>query len=406
MSGRRAAGVPAAGAALACLALANLLGYAARNVLAPAYGELQRTLAIDDADFGLLASAFMAPHAVATLVMGWVGDRFDRRRVIAAGLGLATVAGLLGAVAPGVASLALTRAAVGIGTATIVPVANSLLGELFDGPRKATALALFNLGLFLGGVAGFAAGNGLQVQWALAIVAAPGALLAIAVARLDVPPHRRGTAPAPGVRAAAQALLSRPSFRWLMGSTTAMAFAAGAYATWFKEFLGRAKGMSESQASALFGVCILGGLAGVLTGGRVADRLRRRRPDGRLWAIVIGMGCTVPAAVAFIMVPVGIPLYVLAVGTMFFISWYHAPMAASVDDLAPPGAEASAQAVVIFTMHLLGTAPASWVVGRLIPAVGFPTAMLIPTGMVGVAALLMVGASRGFARDAAAAKAA
>ena len=50
---------------------------------------------------------------------------------------------------------------------------------------------------------------------------------------------------------------------------------------------------------------------------------------------------------------------------MFFISWYHAPMAATVDDLAPPGLAVAAQGLVIFTMHMLGTAPSSWVVGEI-----------------------------------------
>lgn len=387
---------------LVWLALANLLGYGARNVLAPAFDDLHRQLAVDDADFGLLASAFMAPHALATLVMGWLGDRVDRRRLIGGGLLLAAVAGLAGALASGVTSLMLARAAAGVGTATIVPVANSILGELFDGPRKASALSIFNLGLFLGGVVGFAAGDNLEFRWALVVLAAPAVVVAAVVAWLPVAP-RRGGAAGDAARAsvgqAARALLARRSFRWILGSTTAMAFASGAYLTWFKEFLVRGKGMSDGQASALFAVCILGGLGGVLTGGRVADVLRRRGPAGRLWAIVVGMGITVPVAAACIVTPVGVPLYVLAVLTMYFISWYHAPMAASVDDLAPAGGEASAQAFVIFLMHLCGTAPASWLVGRLIGAAGFEVAMLVPTGMVGVAAVLMALATRHFAAD-------
>jgi MFS family permease len=51
-------------------------------------------------------------------------------------------------------SLAVSRAAIGFGTAAIVPVANSILGQLFDGPVKASRIAVFNLGLFFGGVAG------------------------------------------------------------------------------------------------------------------------------------------------------------------------------------------------------------------------------------------------------------
>ncbi|MEZ4367231.1 MAG: MFS transporter [Kofleriaceae bacterium] len=393
--------------ALGLLAMANLLGYAARNALMPALPDLARHLGIDDVEFGLLASVFMAGHAVATPIFGWLGDRYDRRRVIAGGLLLASVAGGAGALAPGFAGLAVSRAAVGVGTAAIVPVANSLLGELFDGPRKATALALFNLGLFLGGVTGFGLGDGLGFPTALVVIAAPGLLVAAAIARLRVPPRRAGATPMSlsGLLAAARGLLSLRSFRWLLGSTTAMAFASGAYLAWFVEFLRRDKGMTAGQASGLFAVCILGGLAGVITGGRLADRLRRRRPAGRLWAIVGGMAATVPVATVCIYLPLGPPLYVVAVATMYFVSWYHAPMAASVDDLTAPGGAASAQALVIFVMHLVGTAPASWVVGRAIPGLGFRGAMMIPTAMVALAAVLMIGATRHFAADAAATRA-
>jgi MFS family permease len=88
----------------------------------------------------------------------------------------------------------LARAAAGVGTATIVPVANSILGELFDGPRKASALSIFNLGLFLGGVVGFAAGDNLEFRWALVVLAAPAVVVAAVVAWLPVAPRRGGAA--------------------------------------------------------------------------------------------------------------------------------------------------------------------------------------------------------------------
>ena len=69
------------------------------------------------------------------------------------------------------------------------------------------------------------------------------------------------------------------------------------------------------------------------------------------------------------MLPAGLGLDVIGVATLFFISWYHAPMAATVDDLAPPRLAVAAQGLVIFTMHILGTAPSSWIVGALVGAI-------------------------------------
>jgi hypothetical protein len=85
--------------------------------------------------------------------------------------------------------------------------------------------------------------------------------------------------------------------------------------------------------------------------------------------------------------------------TMFFVSWYHAPMAATVDDLARPERAATVQAVVVFTMHLLGTAPSSWVLGWLSGQIGLASAMWVPTAALAVSALAMMAAIPSFATD-------
>ena len=146
-----------------------------------------------------------------------------------------------------------------------------------------------------------------------------------------------------------------------MLSTTAMAFAAGGYNAWLIDFLERDK---QHDAKARDQP------APDRRDGRRGRRHHRRRPArrsaapthaaGRLWTIAIGMACTIPCAVAaHRCCPAGPALYVAGIATMFFISWYHAPMAVTVDDLAPPERAVAAQGLVIFTMHLVGTAPSS-----------------------------------------------
>jgi hypothetical protein len=102
--------------------------------------------------------------------------------------------------------------------------------------------------------------------------------------------------------------------------------------------------------------------------------------------------------------PKGIGLDVAGVATLFFISWYHAPMAASVDDLAPRGYTVSAQGLVIFTMHMIGTAPSSWIVGEVSEAANLTDALWVPTVALLVAAICMAFATRTFAADRAAAQ--
>jgi predicted MFS family arabinose efflux permease len=199
-------------------------------------------------------------------------------------------------------------------------------------------------------------------------------------------------------------LLRIPTLRWVVASTTVMAFAAGGYNAWLKEFLVRDKGMSEPAAATLLGIALFGGLAGVVAGGRIADGLARRAAAGRLWTIVLGMTATAPCAAIAIEAPPGLGLDAAGVATLFFISWYHAPMAATVDDLAPPGLTVAAQGLVIFTMHMVGTAPSSWVLGGISERATLYAAMWVPTGALVLAALCMAMAARTFERDQAAAR--
>jgi MFS family permease len=400
---------------LVVLALTNLVAYAARNALFAVYPDLHLRFDIDDAQIGLLQTVFMIPHAAATLPFGWAGDRYDRRRVIIAGVVLASLAGVVGALGRSWGLLAASRACVGLGTAAVVPVANSILSQIYDGPHKASRLSIFNLGLFLGGVVGYVAGAAFGFPVVVLVLAAPGLVLAVLIGSLPVPAH---TEPPPAIAwwrylaqfvtrffGEARSLLAIRTLRWITLSTTAMAFAAGGYNAWLAAFLTRDKHMTKGESNLLLSLALFGGLGGILVGARLADRLRRRYASGRLWTIVVGMTLTIPCASLAIELPNSYALYAVGVATLFFISWYHAPMAASVDDLAPHSRSVAAQGLVIFTMHMVGTAPSSWVLGEVSKHWSLYDAMWVPTVALGVAASCMAMATRSFAADHARARA-
>jgi MFS family permease len=407
---------------LLALGLMNLVAYAMRNSLFAVYPDLRDSFGLRDAKLGLLTTVFIIPHAIATLPFGWAGDRYDRRRVIALGMLLASVAGAAGALAQNTTQLAVSRAVLGFGTAAIVPVANSILGQLYEGPRKASRMAIFNLGLLLGGVAGFGVGAIAGFPAVVVILAVPGVVLSLVVLALPVPAH-----PAPHDRTTltryvlqlgrlfvveSKELMQIRTLRWLMLSTTAMAFAAGGFNAWLLDFLMREKRMTEGGATQLLIITMFGALAGIIVGGRLADRLRERSLNGRLWVIALGMLCAVPCTLACLELQAageidasgaghGISALYVVAGTanFFFFSWYHAPMAASVDDLAPRDKVVAAQGLVIFTMHLFGTASSSWVVGEVSDRSSLYMAMWVPAAALVIAALAMLVAIPSFARD-------
>jgi predicted MFS family arabinose efflux permease len=399
-------------AILSWLAIANLVAYAARNSLFAAYEDLRERFQLHDAKLGLLATAFLLPHAIATLVFGWAGDRFDRRRVIASGMIFAALAGALGALAYDTTTLVISRAALGLGTASVVPVANSILGQLYDGPKKSSRMAIFNLGLLFGGAAGFFAGKQFGFPNVVVVLAIPGVVVALGLMTLTIPEHPG--LPDPGTSlsqnlggfwASAKQLLRIPTLRWLMLGTTMMAFAAGGYNAWLIDFLERDKGMTPTAATNLLSVALVGAVLGVVAGGQIGDYLRTKTPTGRLWTIALGMTLALPCIAVCLEIQPGPLLYVAGVANLFFMFWYHAPIAVSVDDIAPPALAVAAQGLVIFTMHLLGTAPSSWVLGLISDHTSIYTAMWIPVGFIVVAAVAMVMATGTYQADVRAARA-
>jgi MFS family permease len=413
---------------LVLLGLTNLIAYAMRNSLFAVYPDLRDMFDLRDAKLGLLTTVFLVPHAIATLPFGWAGDRYDRRRVIALGMLLASVAGAAGALAQNTTQLAVSRALLGFGTAAVVPVANSILGQLYEGPRKASRMAIFNLGLLLGGVVGFGVGALAGFPAVVVILAVPGIVLSLALLALPVPAH-----PAPHDKLSlvsyilqlgklffveSKVLLRIRTLRWLMLSCTAMAFAAGGFNAWLLDFLEREKFMTKPSATQLLIVTMFGALAGIIVGGRLSDRLRARSMAGRLWIIVAGMLFALPCTLACLELQAvasfdtanlgfdavaghGVhPLYYVAgTANFFFFSWYHAPMAASVDDLAPRDKVVAAQGLVIFTMHLFGTSSSSYVVGLVSDHSSLYQAMWVPAGALLIAALAALVATRSFAGD-------
>lgn len=396
---------------LTVLALTNLVAYAVRNALFGVYPDLRARFHVSDEALGLLTTAFLVPHAIATLPFGWAGDRYDRRRVIAFGLVLAAFASAACALATSMTQLAVMRAIVGFGTAAVVPVANSILGQVYDGPRKASRMALFNLGLLFGGLAGFGAGLAVGFPAVVLVLAIPTLAFALGVLVLPTPPHPAQHDTMPVARyimklgkvfvVEGRLLLRIRTLRWLIVSATAMAFAAGGFNAWLLDFLQREKGMSKGDATTLLTIAMVGAVAGIIVGGRVSDRLRRRFIAGRLWTISIGMLCAIPCTIISLEVAPGPVLLIAGTANFFFFSWYHAPIAATVDDLAPPSQAVAAQGLVIFVMHLFGTAASSYVVGLVSDHTSLYTAMYVPAAALVVAALAMLVATPSFAADSA-----
>ncbi|MFC9439858.1 MFS transporter [Nocardia sp. NPDC057030] len=119
---------------------------------------------------------------------GAAGDRFGRKGVLLAGLGLFAAGALLSAVAPNVAVLLVSRAITGVGAAAVLPNTLAVLLHAVPAERKGATIAAWASMTGIGGVVGNVGGgailSGGSWRW-LFIAAVPISLvLAVLVGRI------------------------------------------------------------------------------------------------------------------------------------------------------------------------------------------------------------------------------
>lgn len=206
------AGSPAAGGGryanymLGVLVLVYVFNFLDRQIVSILAERIKADLGVSDGEIGFLyGTAFAVFYAVFGIPLGRLADVWDRRKLIALGLGFWSVMTALSGLARSFGELAAARIGVGIGEASASPSAFSLLSDTFPAARRATVLAIYSsgiyigagLGLFVGGLvvdrwdiafAGTAAPLGLRGwQVAFLVVGLPGLVLALWVATLREP---------------------------------------------------------------------------------------------------------------------------------------------------------------------------------------------------------------------------
>ncbi|MFM9976534.1 MAG: MFS transporter [Sphingomonadaceae bacterium] len=187
------------------LVLVYVFNFIDRQILSILAEDVKRDLGITDAYLGFLyGTAFGVFYALFGIPLGRLADNWHRIRLLTLGLGLWSAMTALSGFAKTPLQLTLARVGVGIGEATASPSAYSLISDYFPKAQRATALAIYSSGLYIGG--GLSLGIGALVvgQWnaaypgggplglvgwqaAFLAVGIPGILLALWVSTLREP---------------------------------------------------------------------------------------------------------------------------------------------------------------------------------------------------------------------------
>ena len=388
----------AATTALVVLTLINLFNYVDRFVIAALVESLKKSeLALSDTQLGALSTGFIIVYMATSPVFGTLGDRKRRPPLVAVGVAVWSLATAAGGLARSFAALFAARSAVGIGEAAYGTIAPAILADHYPVEKRGRVFSIFFAAIPIGSAAGYVLG-GLMDQrfgWRAAffIAGAPGLLLALLCLGLSDPQRGRHDAPelAPahrGVGAYAHLLHNRQYVLTVLGYA-AYTFALGGLAFWTPTFLSRIRGMPRHEATVTFGAIVVAtGFAGTFAGGWAGDYMLRWTKQSYLWLSGITALAAAPIAyIAFSSPNRTVYLWAMAVAEVLIFA-STGPVNSAIVNLVSPTERASAVALSIFTIHLLGDVPSPPLIGAISDARSLSTAFLIIPVAIFVAGLI------------------
>jgi len=364
---------------LFALSWANFFNFLDRQVIAALAPFLQEHWLLSDYQLGLLATAFEVTYALAPVPIAFLADRWLRRRVVALALAIWSGAMALSGFAMSYTMLLLGRAVLGLGQAGYGPASLAWLGDLFPPSHRSRVVGVHDLALMLGSAAGYALGGLLGRAWGwrpvLYLAALPGLVLAVVVWHLPEPRRGQSDYLAAGLQVAREAravpasailagLFHIRTLPTLFLVAILVNFATAGLVYWLPSFAVRLHGLAEDQAGLVIGaLTVVAGGLGVLVGGIVADRWRRRTPAGRMLTIGISYALGLPLAAAALFVPDTTWFLGLAAGAVFLFAFYLPCLAPLVHQVTRPELRATAMGLALFAIHILGNAVAPALVG-------------------------------------------
>ena len=410
-------GTPAGRAAwigLGVLTLINLFNYLDRYVVASLVESLKKSeLHLSDTQAGSLMTGFVLVYMLASPIFGTLGDRRGRPRLLALGVGIWSVATALGGLAKSFAGLFAARASVGIGEAAYGTIAPALLADYFPKEKRGRVYAIFFAAIPIGAAAGYALG-GLMDQrygWRAAFLVAglPGLALALLCLGLKDPPRGAkdetlddSLAPHPvslpggkGVwRSYARLLRNRP-YRLTVLGYAAYTFALGGLAFWAPAFLERVRGMPKAEATVQFGAIVVAtGFVGTFAGGWAGDYFLRRSGQAYLWVSGWATAAAAPAALVAFVSPDRAVYMPAIVVTELLLFASTGPINSVIVNVVSPTERATASALCILGIHLLGDVPSPPLIGAISDAASLGKAFLVVPAAIAVAAAIWLHAAR------------
>jgi MFS family permease len=364
---------------LGLLTLVYLFSFLDRTALNLLVGPIRRDLHITDTQMSLLMGfSFAVFYSFFGLPIGRMADSHSRRQLIAGGLATWSLFTAGCGLAKNFGQMLLLRMGVGVGEAALAPSAYSLLTDYFPPKRRATAMSIYGMGIYIGaGVAsvlgGFVTGwaNG-RAGWTIPLlgdvrswqivffaVGLPGVLLALFMYTFAEPARRGGHTQSKGIPFRDVLAYVKNNQKTFLCLNLGIAFLAlGAYGSlaWIPTFFIRHHHWTAAEAGKNFGIVIaLAGSLGIVSGGWFADRLAARgHPDAYLRVAMMASVAALPTGIAYLLVPDSHFAIVLVAPPVFLHAVPIGLAPAALMQVTPSQMRGQVSAVYQFTINLIG----------------------------------------------------
>jgi MFS family permease len=356
---------------LALLLLAYILNFLDRQFLGILAQPIKADLHLSDTQFGAIGGlAFALLYSVLGIPFALLADKTSRSGVVAGALAVWSGFTALCGTAAGFGQLFLYRLGVGIGEAGGIAPSYALIADYFPPERRARALAVFSLGVPIGLSSGMLIGATIAhaVSWRAAFLTMGVAGIVLApIVRIVVRDVPRAGARARAPLASVFPMLARKPVFWLLAFGASSSSLCGyGLALWTPSVLMRSFGLDLlSTGNFLASAILIGGCAGVLAGGWLADRFGSR---DRAWYArlpAISWLVTAPLFVAGFFAPnlwLAWLFLLLANGTN--ILWLS-PIATAIQHLVPRPMRSTAAASYLLINNLIGLGVGPLLMGHL-----------------------------------------
>ena len=341
--------------------------------------DIRIEFGLSDTEIGLLSGlAFAILYTFLGIPFAMLAERKTRTWIISLAMAAWSAMTVACGMAQSTFQFALARVGVGIGEAGCSPPAHSLISDYFPPEKRASALGLFALGIPAGsmiaavGGAWIATQDGLNWRDAFIWMGLPGVIGAI-IFKMTVKEPPRGYSDPGGAAAAAARRMPSPfkvfplliknaSFWHVALGGAVASFSGYGIGQFVRPFWTRAHELPLMEAALIFGgVLGLAGGIGTFGSGVLADRLRARHPNSDSWLPALGLTLAVPFmlfgynTLSFSdgAVAIWLAIPALMIGGMMRYT-YLAPMFAITQQLVEPRMRATAAALMLFVINLIG----------------------------------------------------